>query len=325
MPNSSLKFAPNRARRADAGFSLPELMMAMAITLIVMSIVFALMRQNQNIFATETGVTAMNENVRAAVDLLTREVQAAGTGLRGMSAPILGVDSHGEVGDRLAILQGDPYAPVAHVRSTNGSTVATIISPPGAISDSGTLAYRDDRGRAKPLYKPGDRYVLYNDAHFTIVKVASTQPTISGDVVVSFGIDPSNPKSKFGDYRFNALTDSNGALLARLDVITFYRWDKETERLERRENDEPWADVARGIIGFQVRYRVTTDEQTLSEPLDEPPSDLEEIRSVVVTLRARTPDVEPQSPYYRETAERVEITPRNMRVVRSRGNDADDS
>jgi hypothetical protein len=120
------------------------------------------------------------------------------------------------------------------------------------------------------------------------------------------------------------LTDSNGAQLARLDLITFYRWDKETERLERRENDDPWADVARGIVGFQVRYRVATEEQTLSEPLDEPPSDLEEIRSVVVTLRARTPDVAPGSPYYRETAERVEVTPRNMRVVRSRGNDTGD-
>jgi hypothetical protein len=298
----------------------------MAITLVVMSIVFGLMRQNQGIFATETGVTAMNENVRAAVDLLTREVQAAGTGLRGMSAPILGIDGthDGDIGDRLAIVMGDPYAPLAHVRSTNGTSVATLIPPAGAISDSGALAYRDDRGKARPLYKSGDRYVLYNDTHFTIVRVEGTDPSINGDVIVKFGVDPSNPKSKFGDCRFDAATDSNGALFARLDVITYYRWDKDTQRLERRENDEPWADVARGILGFQVRYRVKTDAETLSEPLNEPPSDFEDIRSIVVTLRARTPDVEPTSPHYRETAERVEITPRNMRIVKSRGNDADD-
>jgi len=299
-------------------------MLAMFITLVVMSIVFALMRQNQNIFATETGVTAMNENIRASVDLLTREVQAAGTGLRGMSAPILGVDSGGEMGDRLAILLGDPFAPVASVRSTDGATVATIISPPGAITNQGTLAFRDERGRPVQLYKPGDRYVLYNDSHFSIVKVEATEPTTSSDIVVRFAVDKSNPRARFGDYRFNALTDSNGAHLARLDTITFYRWDKTTERLERRENDEPWADVARGIIGFQVRYRVLGEGDTLTEPLDAPPDELDDIRSIVVTLRARTPDVETTSPYYRETSERVEITPRNMRIAKSRGNDAGD-
>jgi hypothetical protein len=299
-------------------------MIAMTINLVVMSVVFALMRQNQNVFATETGVTAMNENIRAAVDLLTREVQAAGTGLRGMSAPILGVDSGGETGDRLAIVMGDPFAPVAHVRSTDGATTATVIVPPGTVSDGGTLAFRNEQGKLQSLYKPGDRYVLYNDSHFSIVKVEATEPTISSDVVVKFEIDKSNPRSRFGDFRFSALTDSNGALLARLDVITFYRWDKATERLERRENDDPWADVARGIIGFQVRYRVLGEQDTLTDPLDAPPTDLEDIRSVVVTLRARTPDVEPTSPYYRETAERVEITPRNMRIAKSRGGDAGD-
>src|SRR5262249_868340 len=161
-----------------------------------MSVVFTLMRQNQGIYATQTGVTAMNENVRAAVDLLTREIQAAGTGLRGMSAPILGIDGDGEHGDRVAILLGDPDAPVAQVRSA-GSFQAVLISPTG-----GPLNYRDDRGRVRRLYAPGDRYVIYNDAHFLVVRVGSASVSPSGDVAVSFAPDKSNPRSKFGDYRF---------------------------------------------------------------------------------------------------------------------------
>src|ERR1051325_8034475 len=66
--------------RAQSGFSLPELMIAITIPIVIMAIAFQVMRQNQNIFTTETGVTNMDENVRAAVDLMTREVQAAGTG-----------------------------------------------------------------------------------------------------------------------------------------------------------------------------------------------------------------------------------------------------
>src|SRR5262249_6609200 len=117
-----------RARRAQGGFSLPELLVAMVITVSLMAVVFTLMRQNQTVFRTETGVTAMNENVGAAVDLVTREVQAAGTGLRGMSAPILGVDGDGDRGDRIAILIGDPYAPIGEVK-TVGVSQATVIVP----------------------------------------------------------------------------------------------------------------------------------------------------------------------------------------------------
>jgi hypothetical protein len=305
------------ARRVEAGFSMPELLVAMIMTVTLMAIVFELTRQNQVIFETETGVTSMNENVRAASDLLTREIQAAGTGLRGMSAPILGVDGDGEHGDRIAILLGDPNAPVAQVR-TAGATQAALILPGSA----GALSYRDDRGRTRPLYAPGDRYVLYNDAHFVVVRIATASVTGTGDVAVTFGTDKSNPRSKFGDYRFNPAADANGALFARLDSIVYYRYDRTTETLERRENHEPWAAIARGIIGFQVRYRALTPERTLTEPLDEPPDDREAIRSVVVTLRARTPEAEPGAPNYRETAERFEVTPRNMRLTHDAGPDA---
>lgn len=303
--------------RAQSGFSLPELLVAMVITVTLMAIVFSLMKQNQEIFSTETGVTSMNENMRAAADLLTREIQAAGTGLRGMSAPILGVDGDGERGDRIAILLGDPWAPVAQVRSA-GAFQSALILPGGAAS----LSYRDDRGKTRRLYAPGDRYVLYNDAHFVVVRVGSAHVTATGDVVVAFAPDKSNPRSKFGDYRFDPAADASGALFAKLDSIVYYRYDGETETLERRENHDPWAVVARGILKFQVRYRSLTPEHTLTEPLDAPPADREAIRSVVVTVRARTPDAEPGSPNYRETAERFEATPRNMRIVRDAGPDA---
>lgn len=306
------------ATRRQAGFSLPELMVAMVITVVLMVIVFKLMGQNQSIFVTETGVTSMNENMRAAVDLLTREIQAAGTGMRGMSAPILGVDGNGEQGDRIAILLGDPTAPISEVRSA-GSNQVVVLAPPG--TGPGNMSYRDDRGKSRTLFATGDRYVLYNDSHFVVVRIGTSSPSATGDVLVTFAPDKSNPRAKFGDYKFNPAADSNGALFARLDAIVTYRYDRETQILERRENHEPWAAVARGILGFQVRYRALTPDLTLSEPLDAPPDDREAIRSVVLTVRARTPDAEPGTTHYRETAERFEVTPRNMRIARDAGPD----
>ncbi|HQR38594.1 MAG TPA: hypothetical protein PLF26_09345 [Blastocatellia bacterium] len=294
----------------------------MLITLSLMVVVFTLMRQNQVIFATETGVTSMNENIRAAADLLTREVQAAGTGLRGMTAPILGVDGDGEQGDRIAILIGDPSAPVAHVRTSpisNGTTQVLLSSPAGATHVGAGLSYTDDRGKVQQLYQGGDRYILYNETHFSIVRVSSSTIRPDGDVLVSFAVDQSNPRAKYGDCKYKPAADANGALFARLDGIVYYRFDKDRQVIERRENHEPWADVASGILGFQIRYRTLGDDNTLSEPSDAPPIDRESIRSVVLTIRARTPDAEPGTPKYRETAERFEITPRNMRLPRSGG------
>jgi prepilin-type N-terminal cleavage/methylation domain-containing protein len=309
--------APVR-RAPQRGFSLPELLIAMTITVTLMTIVFAAMRQNQDIFETESGVTAMNENVRAAVDLVTREVQAAGTGLRGMTAPILGVDGDGDASDRLAVLIGDPYAPIGTVRAnapgTNGVDSVAVTLPAVYV---GQMSYRDDRRKEQPLFEPGDRYVLYNGSQFRVVRVTGASRAGDSEVLVRFRTDPSNPKPKFGNYDYVHAVDGGGARLARLDTIVYYRWDQEKETLERRENHEPFAAVARGIKGFQVRYRVGEDAEPLSEPLDEPPTERTSIRSVVVTLRARTPDHEPDSPYYRETSERVEITPRNMRLMQS--------
>jgi prepilin-type N-terminal cleavage/methylation domain-containing protein len=311
-------------RRAESGFSLVELLVAMVITLALMTIVFSLMRQNQWIFTTESGVTAMNENVRAAVDLMTREVQAAGTGLRGMSAPILGVDGEGDAGDRVAILIGDPAAPIAAVKSSapenRGAGQVVLVPPAGVAADGRT--YRDERGRERRLYETGDRYVLYNDTHFTIVRVADVSRTPAGDLVVLCAPDRTNPRPKFGGYAYRAETDTSGALFARLDRIVTYRYDRERETVERRENRDDWAAVAHGIIGFQLRYRVLDETGALSEPLEAPPEERDAIRSVVLTIRARTPDATPGSPHYRETAERVEITPRNMRLPHDTGGDA---
>jgi len=313
---------PDPGGSRDAGFSLPELMVAMLITLVLMVVVFTLMRQNQSIFATETGVTAMNENVRAAVDLLTREIQASGTGLRGMTAPILGVAGEDGSGDRIALLLGDPAAPVAHVRSAplaNGSTQVLVSTPAGVTRSGASLTYIDDRGKQRPLYDSGDRYIVYNENHFTIGRITSAAVNGDGDVLISYEIDKSNPRSAFGDFSYKPASDASGALFARLDSIVFYRFDQEKQVIERRENHEPWAAVAGGILGFPVRYRSLNDDNTLTEPADEPPLDREAIRSVVLTIRARTPDAEKDNPRYRETAERFEITPRNMRLPKSSG------
>jgi hypothetical protein len=311
----------SRLAPREGGFSLLELLVAMAMTLILMGLVFTIMGQNQGIFTTESGVTAMNENVRAAVDLLTREIQAAGTGMRGMTAPILGVDGEGERGDRVALIIGDPAAPIAQVKAnapeSRGAGQFVLIPPAGL--DAKTLGYRDERGKERRLYETGDRYVVYNESHFTIVRVANVSTNATGDLVVTCAPDRSNPRPKFGNYAYDPQSDGNGALFARLDRIVYYRYDRETETLERRENREPWAAVAHAITGFQVRYRVLTPEETLSEPVDAPPEERSAIRSVVLTIRARTPRATPDSPHYRETAERVEITPRNMRLPRESG------
>ena len=68
-----------RLRNADArGFSLIELMVAMAVTLIVTGAIYGLMTGGQNAFRREPAITDRQQNIRLAMDIIMRDIASAG-------------------------------------------------------------------------------------------------------------------------------------------------------------------------------------------------------------------------------------------------------
>src|ERR1044071_3713862 len=65
----------------ERGFSLLELMIGALLTVGLVGTIFMLLNRNQHVFVAESGTVDMNQNMRTAVELLTRDVQSAGMGL----------------------------------------------------------------------------------------------------------------------------------------------------------------------------------------------------------------------------------------------------
>src|SRR5262245_18950226 len=127
--------ANNRGQRnTEQGFSILELLIASLLTIGIMGAAFSLIGRNQRLFVTETAVTDMNENIRSAIDLLTRDIQAAGMGLprtNGSYAAFFYKDGAGNAPDQMMIVNGDPYAPTADVdaRIASSSQLMLLIPP----------------------------------------------------------------------------------------------------------------------------------------------------------------------------------------------------
>jgi len=67
--------------RKERGFSLVELIVAMTVTLIVSSAIYGLLTTGGNAFRREPEVADRQQNIRAAMDLITRDIYGAGAGL----------------------------------------------------------------------------------------------------------------------------------------------------------------------------------------------------------------------------------------------------
>lgn len=78
-----MKNLPNK--RAEAGFSLMELLIVMVIMLVIMASVFTLMRGSILAAKANYEMTSANQSLRNAQEFLTRDILVAGDGLKGVS------------------------------------------------------------------------------------------------------------------------------------------------------------------------------------------------------------------------------------------------
>jgi prepilin-type N-terminal cleavage/methylation domain-containing protein len=146
---------PNDASRRQAGFSLVELLVAMLITLIVSGAIYGLMAGGQNAFRREPALVERQQNIRIALDLITRDLQNAGAGVTpfsqaftdGLNNPASSLGSvpselvSGERADFLEMLSNDGSCPAMSVCGAPGGEIFThgplpacmFGSPPGPM------------------------------------------------------------------------------------------------------------------------------------------------------------------------------------------------
>ncbi len=324
-------YKPKSANR-ETGFSLVEVMLAAFLTIGLLGVVFALTSRNQKIYFSESGVTEMNQNVRSVVDLLSRDIQSAAMGLprvNGSFAAIYYQNGASGAPDQILIVNGNPYSPSADVESGSVSPPELICKKPPEISvtTSGaaqTMTYKDLMNTEQPIYKLSDnkKYLVYDDTCLRLFQLSQDgKITGSGSterLYLKFAsASLQNPAATFGSAIDTDEPAYSNAKLAMLDSLVAYRINTSTHELERSQDLTNWYTVARGIINLQIEYRtIGTDASgDLVEIITPTPATRRNIRSLIITVLAETPDLEANDEKYRQVIHKFETTPRNFNLL----------
>lgn len=137
-----------RVETRQGGFSLIELMVAMLITLIVSGAIFAVMTAGQTAFRREPELADRQQNIRVAMDLITRDVSEAGSGLPPfVQAFTNNLDAAGPPGpggvnsDYLEMLVDDGNCPTLDVAGTPGTALHTAVPLPSCLANANATGF----------------------------------------------------------------------------------------------------------------------------------------------------------------------------------------
>ncbi|HWQ35865.1 MAG TPA: prepilin-type N-terminal cleavage/methylation domain-containing protein [Blastocatellia bacterium] len=307
------------------GFSLVELMVATTLTVGLTGAVFFMFNKNLDSSQVERANTDLQQNFRAAMDLISRDIQAAGAGMPQFLGPLAGqdggTDGNGNpLPDEILILYGNPNFPSLTVNGPVSSSTASFVAQTPA-------------GGSAPTFTNGKNYVLYTvsqagaivsdstDAAEFSVFTLNSQSAVSGGTQLTPKATPNVTTPAWSN--ISNFPSSPTLRVVELDELIHYRLNTATSTLQRSRNGGAWVDVARGITDLQFQYRMEPVDTSVSPPtftqtlVSQPGTAANNnralIRSVLITLTgqtqlSRTGDNLGQ----RRISQTVEVTPRNL-------------
>lgn len=194
-------------RRAERGFSLIELMIAMLVTLIVSGAIYGLLASGQNAFRREPEVSDRQQNIRLAMDIITKDVSNAGANIPAFAQVFTNTDPSGTVLNGYTVTpfvgaMGPAAATLRGGDSTNADVlemieaedrcpaqrVCTTGPAPGA---SGAFGTREPNPQC---LTPQSFAILTDNVNMTIQPVKSLLPTACtvpnpGNTATNGGVD----------------------------------------------------------------------------------------------------------------------------------------
>jgi len=272
---------PIDAPRRQAGFSLVELLVAMLITLIVSGAIYGLMAGGQNAFRREPALVERQQNIRIALDLITRDLQNAGTGMLPATQVFsAGLDDFGPADselisgqkvDALEILLNDGSCPSLTVCSTSAINLFTNEILPECHSVAGFSYVGGSKGPATSKGPDGLLWVeppAKGKAGGPCGEGHLNTPIGQGDVNPAGGGPCTNADTcqyiiKLGIVRYEiAPEDPSQAWDALRNPWSLWRSETGRYDLDGTANtgpyigaSSPWQLIARGVEDLQVAYQ----------------------------------------------------------------------
>ena len=181
----------------EAGFSLVELLVAMAMTLIVSGAIFGLLTGGQNAFRREPEMTDRQQNIRIAMDLIKRDVAGAGAGMvpyvqaftNGLNAAG-GNPTNASGGQTLGVIDNPATATdILEILTASGDCSPTLVSPafsgsttPATIPSADRLpgCYPDSTATANRFFYVGSTSLAERDAYGVVLGRANVVSGTNG-------------------------------------------------------------------------------------------------------------------------------------------------
>jgi hypothetical protein len=127
-----------------------------------------------------------------------------------------------------------------------------------------------------------------------------------------------NPPTTFGSTLDLGAPVYLSSKIAMLGSLVGYRLNQATNELERTEDLTNWYAIARGVVDFQVTYRVFAGKDVNGDDIwsvTGAPADRQNIRSITFKIITETPDLQPNDKSYRRAVQQFEVTPRNFNLL----------
>ena len=280
------------------GFTLIELLVALAISLLVMGAIFLTFKSQQDSYVIQDQVTRMQQNLRGAMYMMTRDIQMAGyytnfdTGLRTCDWDDLDSDNDTTTNTEQgrALIFAVDNTSVSGIKS--GTDEIVIVKAvherdlaTGSLTDEGTLVAGESAS--------GNTITL-NDLDLD----GDGDPDLNA-TGKRFGVLVKNDLSRADFFEVQSLSGSTlttrqalaenytaGDLIFRADVIIYRVTDNATRPALVRKNlgrNSGYVTVAENIDNLQIQYRLKDGTW-----VNDPAGSQAQVRAVRVAILART-------------------------------------
>lgn len=169
------------ARRL-AGFGLIELMIAMVLGLIVLGAAIAVFQSNQRSYSANEGQNRVQENARAAYELVTGDIRSTGGSACSSESLVLGTDASSNA--FRAPLAGN----ASEITTTSADDMSYRIDGPSATANAVKLV--EATPAASDIFKVNDIVMVCNAAMTGFATVAS----VSGQTITFTAALPFDPR-----------------------------------------------------------------------------------------------------------------------------------
>jgi prepilin-type N-terminal cleavage/methylation domain-containing protein len=267
LPIESDTQQPNQL--SEQGFTLAEMLIAMAVFTLIIGSVVALLAKSQTIFRTEQGVSEMDQNARLLMDFMTRDIQESkenSLGLGSRFRSIYSLDGPEGKTDEVTIVSSDtdsklPAAALPLIAASTrdfavGSRYVDVF--PNGAAQVNVFSVIESLTPDEEFVVSG--YLQDGSLQFDFIKVKAAKLTTEGAIGLTF--EPVVPRGVQPEVPFGG-TYEGGSFTMRPATIKRYYVDRKSDRdhptFALSVNDGTPITIARNVVAFQLRYLEVRD------------------------------------------------------------------